>query len=97
MTSRQPLLIDQYLSEITSSVKEHGTLVLSAPPGTGKTTRIPPALLDSGVVPNGQVVVLQPRRLAARSIAARIAKERGWRVGEEVGYLLQCVLCITSG
>lgn len=89
MTSRQPLLIDQYLSEITSSVKEHGTLVLSAPPGTGKTTRIPPALLDSGVVPNGQVVVLQPRRLAARSIAARIAKERGWRVGEDVGYQIR--------
>lgn len=89
MPSRQPLLIDPYLAEITSLVQENGMLVLSAPPGAGKTTRIPTALLDSGVLPNGQIVVLQPRRLAARAIAARIAYERGCRVGEEVGYQIR--------
>lgn len=54
-----------------------------APPGSGKTTRVPPALLD---VVEGTVVVLQPRRVAARMAARRIAEERGGRVGGEVGY-----------
>jgi len=57
--------------------------VVVAPPGSGKTTRVPPALLD---VVDGTVVVLQPRRVAARMAAQRIAQERGGRVGGEVGY-----------
>ena len=55
--------------------------VVTAAPGAGKTTRVPPALMDDGAV-----IVLQPRRVAARAIAARIAAERGWTVGREVGW-----------
>ena len=59
--------------------------VLVAPPGAGKTTRVPGALLDAGLV-RGEIVVLQPRRLAARLAAARVASERGGELGGEVGY-----------
>ena len=52
-----------------------------AAPGAGKTTRVPPAL-----VVDGPVILLQPRRVAARAIAVRIAEERGWIVGREVGW-----------
>ena len=55
--------------------------VITAAPGTGKTTRVPPALAADGAV-----IVLQPRRVAARSIAARIAAEQGWTLGREVGW-----------
>jgi len=56
-----------------------------APPGSGKTTRVPPALLD-GLGGDGKIIVLQPRRVAARLAARRIAEERGCRLGGEVGY-----------
>ncbi|MCK5943217.1 MAG: DEAD/DEAH box helicase, partial [Planctomycetes bacterium] len=55
-----------------------------APPGSGKTTRVPPALLDA--LPDGQVVVLEPRRLAARAAAQRVAQELGCELGSLVGY-----------
>jgi len=58
--------------------------VLSASPGAGKTTRIPPALIDAG-----PVILLQPRRLAARAVARRIAVERGWTIGREVGWQIR--------
>lgn len=61
-------------------------MVLVAEPGAGKTTRVAPAILESGVIGEGAVVMLQPRRVAARASAERIAEERGWRVGEGVGY-----------
>ncbi len=59
-----------------------------APPGSGKTTRVPPAILDAGLLApeHPDVIVLQPRRVAARAAAARIADERGWRLGDQVGY-----------
>jgi ATP-dependent helicase HrpB len=56
-------------------------VVLAAAPGAGKTTRIPPALIDAG-----PVILLQPRRLAARAVARRIAQERGWSIGREIGW-----------
>jgi ATP-dependent helicase HrpB len=64
------------------------SLVLLAPPGSGKTTRVPPGLLESGLLPpdGPNVLVLEPRRIAARAAAARIAQERGWLLGEQVGY-----------
>jgi ATP-dependent helicase HrpB len=76
-----PLPIDSFIPGIVSLVRERRALVLSAAPGAGKTTRIPPALAA-----DGPVIVLQPRRIAARSIARRIAAERGWTLGRDVGW-----------
>ena len=73
--------IDALLPEIVSAVRRHRALVVTAAPGAGKTTRVPPALAD-----DGPVMVLQPRRVAARAMAARVAEERGWRLGHEVGW-----------
>ena len=79
------LPIDEVLPALVAAVRDRRTCVLVAPPGAGKTTRVPGALLDAGVI-EGSIVVLQPRRLAARLAAARIARERGGEVGGEVGY-----------
>ena len=81
----QRLPIDDVLAELVGAVRERRVAVLVAPPGAGKTTRVPGALLDAGVV-TGEIVVLQPRRLAARLAATRIASERGVELGGEVGY-----------
>jgi ATP-dependent helicase HrpB len=79
------LPIDDVLPDVVAAVRERRTCVLVAPPGAGKTTRVPGALLDAGLI-DGTIVVLQPRRLAARLAAARIASERGVPLGGEVGY-----------
>ena len=79
------LPIDAVLPELIAAVRERGAAVLVAPPGAGKTTRVPGALRDAGAIA-GDVVVLQPRRLAARLAAARVAHERGGELGREVGY-----------
>ncbi|WP_433667594.1 ATP-dependent helicase HrpB [Nocardia sp. CA-136227] len=71
------------LGEITDTLAEHGTAVLVAPPGTGKTTLVPLAL---AAATSGRVVVAEPRRLAARAAAARMAALLGERVGETAGY-----------
>lgn len=63
--------------------------MLRAPPGAGKTTRVPPALLIGGAVGTGRIVMLQSRRLAARTSARRIAAEQGWNLGDEVGYQIR--------
>lgn len=81
-----PLPIDDVLPHVVSALREAGSLVLRAPPGAGKTTRVPPALLTAGLAKSGKIIVLQPRRVAARATASRIAAEHGWRLGEEVGY-----------
>ncbi|HEX2687161.1 MAG TPA: helicase-related protein, partial [Kofleriaceae bacterium] len=73
------------LPEVVAAVRDRGVAVLVAPPGAGKTTRVPGALLDAGVV-DGEIIVLQPRRLAARLAATRVAAERGGELGGEVGY-----------
>ena len=75
------LPIDPHVPGILERLREHRAVVVTAPPGAGKTTRIAPALAV-----DGPVVVLQPRRIAARSIARRIADERGWTLGHEVGW-----------
>jgi ATP-dependent helicase HrpB len=81
-----PLPIDPLLPEIVEAVRTHGSLVLQAEPGAGKTTRVPWALLEAGLAGTGEILVLQPRRIAARMAARRIAEEHGERVGERVGY-----------
>ena len=79
----QPLPIDPLLPDIVASLAQTPRLVLEAPPGAGKTTRVPPALLDSV---SGEIVVLEPRRLAARMAAKRVADEMQQSLGETVGY-----------
>src|SRR6187397_909024 len=87
----QPLPIDPILPEILTRLKEHRTLVLVAEPGAGKTTRVPPAIYRAGLLwkENPNIVMLQPRRVAARAAAQRIADENGWTVGREVGYQIR--------
>jgi ATP-dependent helicase HrpB len=83
--SPNPLPIDALLTQICERVAETSALVLEAPPGAGKTTRVPWALHQAR--PNaGEVVVTEPRRLAARMAARRVASERGLRLGDTVGY-----------
>ncbi|HVS34326.1 MAG TPA: helicase-related protein, partial [Gemmataceae bacterium] len=83
-----PLPIDRYLPDVVRQVRASRALVLVAEPGAGKTTRLPPALLAAKLLhpdhPN--LVMLQPRRVAARAAAERIADENGWKLGNEVGY-----------
>jgi ATP-dependent helicase HrpB len=77
------LPVDAILPDIIDSLKRCPNLVIEAPPGAGKTTRVPPALLE---VVSGEVVVLEPRRIAARLAARRIAWEIDEQVGQTVGY-----------
>ncbi len=80
------LPIDAWLGQIVSDLAEAGNLVIEAAPGAGKTTRVPGALLASGLAGDGEILVLEPRRLAARLAARRVAVERGEQPGETVGY-----------
>ena len=86
-----PLPIDPFLPEIVQLVRERGALVLVAPPGAGKTTRVPVALVRAGLLPadHPSLVMLQPRRVAARAAASRIAEENGWTIGGRVGYQIR--------
>lgn len=81
----QPLPIDSLLPEIVAELRRSPNLIIEAAPGAGKTTRVPSALLDAGIG-NGEVWVLEPRRLAARMAARRVAEERSEKLGETVGY-----------
>ena len=80
------LPVDAILPDVVAALRRGRSLVVEAPPGAGKTTRIPPALLAAGLAGDGEVVVLEPRRLAARMAARRVAEEMGERPGETVGW-----------
>ena len=86
MASRDSLPIDAYLPAISAALRDHTMLVLSAEPGAGKTTRVPLSLLDSDWCANQRLLLLEPRRAAARLAAARMAQQRGETVGASVGY-----------
>ena len=75
------LPVDAFIDPIREALDRHRAAVLTAAPGAGKTTRVPPALVDQG-----RVLLLQPRRVAARAMARRIADERSWTLGREVGW-----------
>jgi ATP-dependent helicase HrpB len=79
-----PLPIDPLLPAVVAALRERGAAVLHAPTGAGKTTRLPRALLDAGL--DGQIVLLEPRRVAARAAAMRMADELGEPVGQTIGY-----------
>jgi ATP-dependent helicase HrpB len=80
------LPIDAALGELTQTLAKSNVAVLVAPPGAGKTTRVPLALLDEPWMGMGKIVMLEPRRIAARASAERMAQTLGERVGETVGY-----------
>src|SRR4051812_39212447 len=74
---------------ILDALQNANRLVLVAPTGSGKTTQVPQMLLDAGLAGSKKIVVLQPRRVAARTVAARVAWERNVKLGAEVGYQIR--------
>lgn len=87
MKTLNPLPIDSLREELVAAATGTRRIVLGAPTGSGKSTRVPPMLLDGGVIaPDKKIIVLQPRRLAARMLACRVAEERGCAPGGEVGF-----------
>ena len=86
MNFSTPLPIDAVLDDLTSTLARNSTAVLVAPPGAGKTTRVPLALLDADWTKSKKIIVLEPRRIAARAAAERMAQTLGEKVGETVGY-----------
>jgi ATP-dependent helicase HrpB len=98
---KRGLPIDAILPEVLDGLRAAGAVVLKADPGAGKTTRVPPAILDAGLAKSAdgkpaQIVVLQPRRIAARAAAARISDERGTKLGAEVGYQVRHECCASA-
>ncbi|MFO0975303.1 MAG: ATP-dependent helicase C-terminal domain-containing protein [Planctomycetaceae bacterium] len=89
------LPVDEVLPAITEALKSSHAVVLKAPAGAGKTTRVPPALLNAGLAGSGQIIMLEPRRIAARTSAARIASERGERTGQTVGFRIRFEDCVS--
>ena len=79
-----PLPIDPHVAELVAHVRAHRSAVVVAPPGSGKTTRVPPAMTALG-----RTILLQPRRIAARALARRIASEQKWTLGNEVGWQIR--------
>src|SRR6202046_1629958 len=86
MEFSSPLPIDAALPELTAALRARHTAVLVAPPGAGKTTRVPLVLAEEAWAKDRRVLVLEPRRIAARAAAERMAHTLGERVGETVGY-----------
>jgi ATP-dependent helicase HrpB len=91
--SKLVLPVDAILPEMIASLKRSPNLVIEAPPGAGKTTRVPPALLE---IVSGEVVVLEPRRIAARLAARRVAWEMGEQVGQTAGYQVRFEEAVSS-
>src|SRR6185369_390761 len=85
----KPLPIDPSLPDVVAALRASGAVVIEAPPGAGKTTRVPRAMLDAGVAGEGEILVVQPRRLPARLAAERVAEELGERAGDTVGYTVR--------
>jgi ATP-dependent helicase HrpB len=80
-----PLPIDAVLDELRATLAARNSAVLVAPPGAGKTTRVPLALMEDGWLQGGKILVLEPRRIAARAAAERMAHSLSERVGERIG------------
>ncbi|BDU68684.1 ATP-dependent helicase HrpB [Geothrix oryzae] len=86
---RLSLPIDPLLPQIVDGLRGNPNLVLQADPGAGKTTRVPPALLEARLLGDGECWILEPRRLAARLAATRVAEELGEPLGQRAGYAVR--------
>ena len=86
---KNDLPIYELETSIVDSLRRNNRLILQAPTGSGKSTQVPQILLDHGLAEDGEIVVLQPRRLATRMLAQRVASERRCRLGDEVGYQIR--------
>lgn len=84
----QHLPIEDALPDLIQALRQQGRAVLQAPPGAGKTTRVPLALLEAGFI-KGRIIMLEPRRLAARAAAQRLAETLGEELGQTVGYRIR--------
>ncbi|MGH8083728.1 MAG: ATP-dependent helicase HrpB [Lysobacter sp.] len=87
--TRPSFPIDALLPQIRDSLATHPRLVLEAPPGAGKTTQVPPALLDAPWLAGRRILMLEPRRVAARAAAQFMARQRGESVGQTIGYRIR--------
>lgn len=86
-----------YREEILDAIRDHQILIVTAETGSGKTTQLPQYLMEAGYCANGKkVACTQPRRVAAMSVAARVAEEAGVRLGNEVGYSIRFEDCTTD-
>src|SRR5438270_12194870 len=86
MDFAEPLPIDAALPELTAALRTENAAVLVAPPGAGKTTRVPLVLAGEPWAKEKKILVLEPRRLAARAAAARMAATLGAAIGATVGH-----------
>jgi ATP-dependent helicase HrpB len=89
------LPIDDVMPDVIAALRDQGRVVLQAPPGAGKTTRVPLAMLDAGLTAQ-KIIMLEPRRLAARSSAERMAATLGEDVGQTVGYRVRGASAISK-
>ena len=87
-TPMTALPIDPILPDLVAALRAHGRAVLQAPPGAGKTTRVPLAMLDANLT-GGRIIMLEPRRLATRAAAERLAETLGEPVGQTIGYRMR--------
>ena len=95
--TRKSLPIYQYRDQLIEAIQEHQVLIVVAETGSGKTTQLPQYLHEAGYTANGQKVgCTQPRRVAAMSVAARVADEMGTKVGYEVGYSIRFEDCTSD-
>jgi ATP-dependent helicase HrpB len=81
-----PLPVDELLGDVLAALESHRAIVVEAPPGSGKTTRLPRALLESKFADAGEIWVAEPRRVAARLAARHVAESLGSELGDRVGY-----------